>query len=120
MKVLFVDDSVTMIHAASDELEAAGFETEVATDGSEALECVARSRPDLIILDIEMPVMRGDEAAQRLRNDPATRDIPLIALTSRSPETLGPAVKLFDHVLTKPFGFVELIPRINELLKAKT
>ena len=115
MKVLYVDDSITMVQAASDELEAAGFETEVATDGSEALATVKTFQPDIIVMDIEMPIMRGDECAQRLRNDPATRDIPLIALTSRSPEALGHSVKLFDAILTKPFGFHQIIPKINEL-----
>ena len=116
MRILIVDDSPTFLHAAGDAMEGEGFEVEVARNGAEGVKLAGRLKPDLIIMDIEMPIMTGIEAAKELRSDPDCANIPIIAMTSFSPESLGEDLKLFNNCLTKPFGFPELIPMVNDLI----
>lgn len=113
-KVLVTDDSPSIVQAACDELEALGYEVEVAYNGSEALERLQTFKPDIIILDIEMPKMRGDEVAEKLRANPEFSSIPLIALTARSADTIGERQVHFDAYLIKPFGFQDMIKIIKE------
>lgn len=116
MRILVVDDSAVFLTAASDALEEAGFEVEVANNGSEGIRMARQNKPDLIVMDIEMPIMRGDHAAREIRCDPQLRDIPIIAMTSVSPETLGEDRKLFNDYLIKPFGFREILPMVKNLI----
>jgi len=113
-RVLFVDDSPSIVQAAYDELDARGYEVEVAYDGKEALEILEQNVPDIIILDIEMPKMKGSEVAEKIRQNPALSKIPLIALSAVSPETLGEKAKYFDDYLIKPFGFDEMLNLVKE------
>jgi len=115
MRILVVDDSPTFISAVCDILEAGGYEVEVARNGDEALRLATEVKPDLIIMDIEMPY-RGDRAASALRCSDETANIPIIAMTGVSPESLGDSAKLFNDYLVKPFGFDELIPMVERLL----
>lgn len=115
-RVLLVDDSPTVVQAAYDQLEAAGYQVEVAYNGAEALTRLEETRPDLIILDIEMPKLRGDEAAEKIRAHPAWAEIPMIALTGRKPEAVGERSSLFNAYLIKPFGFDALVTKVAELI----
>jgi two-component system alkaline phosphatase synthesis response regulator PhoP len=81
-RVLVVDDDPDFVDAVKSVIENGGYEVDVAYDGKEGLEQVAKSRPDAIILDVMMPVMNGHEACKKLKEDPATRDIPVILLTA--------------------------------------
>ena len=81
-KVLLVDDDPDFVDAVKSVVENGGYDVEVAYDGKEALEKVAQSKFDVIILDVMMPVMNGHEACQKLKADPATQDIPVILLTA--------------------------------------
>jgi two-component system alkaline phosphatase synthesis response regulator PhoP len=81
-KVLIVDDDHDFVDAVQAVVEDGGYDVEVAYDGKEALEKVAQSKPDLIILDVMMPVMTGHEACKKLKADPATKEIPVILLTA--------------------------------------
>lgn len=116
MRVLVIDDSPTFQAAAGDALEEAGFEVESAPNGLEGVAMARSWKPSLIVMDIEMPVKRGDQAARELRADPELKKIPIIAMTSFSPEKLGDASELFDDFLIKPFGFAELIPLVKKLI----
>jgi len=116
MRILLVDDSPVFLGAAGDALEAAGFEVELAPNGAEGVRLARKLKPDLIVMDIEMPVMRGDQAAKEMRCDPDISDIPIIAMTSVSPESLGEDSKLFNDYLIKPFGFDEMIPKVRSLV----
>ena len=116
MRVLVVDDSPTFLVAACDILEEAGYEVEAARNGEEGLRLAIKWKPDLIIMDIEMPVRTGDKAASAIRCDPDVCDTPIIAMTAVSPESLGEKSKLFNGYLIKPFGLDELVPKVREFL----
>jgi len=85
--ILIVDDSPTEVFQMTKALENAGFRVEVAADGEEALRKAREMRPDLILMDIVMPGMDGFRATRALSNDPATRSIPVIMVSSKSQES---------------------------------
>jgi DNA-binding response OmpR family regulator len=116
MKVLLVDDDPDLLAVTTFALQQAGFLVVKATDGVAALVAFDRERPDLAVLDINMPRMNGFELAERLRRK---SQIPLIMLTARSEEddvlrALGLGA---DDYLTKPFSPKILIARIRALLR---
>lgn len=111
-RILLVDDSPTLVEAAYDELEENGYLVEVAYNGKKAIEYLEQnpdSLPDLIVMDIEMPKMKGDEAAKIILENPAWKHIPIVALSAVSPESLGSPKGLFHGYLIKPFGFELLL-----------
>ena len=81
-RILLIDDDPDFVGAIRVMLEANGFEVAVAYDGREGLEKVGPFNPDLIILDMMMPVMGGRETCRKLKTDPATKNIPVILLTA--------------------------------------
>jgi twitching motility two-component system response regulator PilH len=85
--ILIVDDSPTEVFQMKAALEEAGFRVEAAADGEEAIRKAQEMRPDLIFMDIVMPGMDGYRATRTLANDPKTRSIPVIMVTSRGEET---------------------------------
>lgn len=120
-KILLVDDSPTVVTTAYDELDERGYMVEVAYNGQLALKRLTEfgdDLPDLIVMDIEMPKMRGDEAAKVIRETPAWSHLKIIALTGVSPENLGPAAKLFNNYLIKPFGFDQMLKLVEEMIGA--
>jgi chemosensory pili system protein ChpA (sensor histidine kinase/response regulator) len=115
LEILVVDDSVSVRQVFARLLRTKGWKTNTARDGVEALEKLANARPDLIILDLEMPRMNGYEFLSTLQAREEYRDIPVIMVTSRAAEKhrrkalgLGAreyVVKPFDH--DKLLGLVE-------------
>jgi twitching motility two-component system response regulator PilH len=85
--ILIVDDSPTEVFQMKAALEEAGFRVEAAADGEEAIRKAQEMHPDLIFMDIVMPGMDGYRATRTLANDPKTRSIPVIMVTSRGEET---------------------------------
>ena len=85
--VLIVDDSPTDVHVMQKALEQNGFRTASAADGSEAIRKARELHPDLILMDIVMPGVNGFQATRELANDPATRRIPVIMVTSKAQES---------------------------------
>lgn len=81
-KVLLVDDDPDFVEAVKVIVESGGYDVEVAYDGKEGLEAVEEFKPDLIVLDVMMPVMNGHEACNELKKNPATSKIPIILLTA--------------------------------------
>ena len=81
-KVLLVDDDPDFVEAVKVIVENGGYAVRVAYDGAEGLEAVAEEKPDLIVLDVMMPVMNGHEACAKLKADPQTAKIPIILLTA--------------------------------------
>jgi len=120
-KILLVDDSPTVVSAAYDELEEMGYVVDVAYDGKESIKRLEQNPeelPHLIVMDIEMPKMRGDEAAQLIKQNPAWNHIPIVALTARAPDTIGDFLAYFDNYLVKPFGFNELLDLVQRMIGA--
>ena len=81
-KILLIDDDPDFVEAVKVIVENGGYDVTVAYDGEEGLEAVAAEKPDLIVLDVMMPVMNGHECCARLKADPATAKIPVILLTA--------------------------------------
>src|SRR3989337_1607827 len=98
--VLVVDDNQTICDLMQLHLETAGYEVLVAADGDAALHLVRELKPDLAIVDIDMPYLSGDEFVAALRSDGATKDIPVIFLSSR--EDLTDYAKLLNAVAYLP------------------
>ncbi len=118
-KILVVDDEKNIVEAVRYNLEKDGFRTVVASDGTKALELARRELPDLILLDWMLPEVEGLEVCRTLKQETATRHIPIIMLTVRSSETdkvLGLEMGADDYV-TKPFSPRELLARIKALLR---
>ena len=80
--ILLVDDDPDFVEAVRVIVENGGYEVEVAYDGQEGLEAVAERKPDLIVLDVMMPVMNGHEACAKLKGNAETAEIPIILLTA--------------------------------------
>ena len=117
--VLIVDDTETNIDILMDTL-GEDYDIAVAMDGEGALEAVAEEPPDLILLDIMMPDMDGFEVCRRLKDDPATADIPVIflsALTEDHEKQKGLEMGAVDF-LTKPFNPSEIQAKVKEYLTA--
>jgi twitching motility two-component system response regulator PilH len=85
--ILIVDDSPTELFQMTKALEKGGFRVEGAADGEEALRKAREMKPDLILMDIVMPGMDGFRATRALSNDPTTRSIPVIMVSSKNQET---------------------------------
>ena len=85
--VLIVDDSPTDVHVMQQALEQNGFRTVAASDGTEAIRKARELHPDLILMDIVMPGLNGFQATRELANDPDTRTIPVIMVTSKAQES---------------------------------
>jgi len=115
--ILIVDDEAGVRELLGDALRIAGFETATAQDGMSALTSIRNRKPDLLIVDINMPLMDGFELVERLR---ATGDnTPALMLSARADRidvTRGLSLGADDYV-TKPFGLEELLLRVKAILR---
>ena len=118
--ILIVDDSPTELHVLQRALELSGYRTAVATEGGESLRLARELQPDLILMDIVMPGMNGYQATRALRNDPSTREIPVIMVTSKGQETdriWGLRQGAVDY-LVKPVSAAQLVEKARAVLAA--
>jgi CheY-like chemotaxis protein len=118
--ILIIDDSPTEVFQMRRMLENHGFETEGAADGAEGIRKAREIQPDLILMDIVMPKMTGIQACRAIKNDPATKHIPIILVTTRGEaESMeaGYDSGCNDYV-TKPVNSAELLGKIRNLLGA--
>lgn len=117
MKILYVEDNDDNIYMLRTRLTRAGHSVVVATDGAQGVEMAARERPDLILLDLSLPVVDGWEAARRIKAEPETSRIPIIALTAHA--MAGDREKAMaagcDDFDTKPVEFKRLLEKIAAL-----
>lgn len=113
--VLIVDDTPANVRVLAEYLDGHGFNVTVAQDGEEGLERARYGRPDLILLDAMMPGWDGFETCRRLKQDPATGDIPVIFMTALS--DIGDKVRAYQSggvdYITKPFHAEEVLARVN-------
>ena len=117
--VLVVDDEPKIRDLVRSYLERAGIDVLTSGSGAEALELAARSRPDLVLLDLGLPDVPGDEVARELRR---AGDVPIVMLTARASETdrvRGLELGADDYV-TKPFSPRELVLRVQAVLRRGT
>jgi len=119
--ILIVDDNPNNVQLLKAVMTMRGFDVLVAKNGLHALETVKTALPDLILLDIMMPEMDGFEACQKLKESPATTNIPIIFLTAKS--HIDDIMKGFElgavDYITKPFSSNELVARVEIHLKLK-
>lgn len=116
--ILIVDDSPTELHVLTKMLEKNGFSVISANNGEDGVERAKSDRPDLILMDVVMPGMNGFQAARQIANDPETREIPIVIVSTKDQETdkmwgLRQGAKGY---VTKPAQEKELMSTINGLL----
>jgi diguanylate cyclase (GGDEF)-like protein len=118
-RVLVADDDASTRALIDMALQEAGYDCVLASDGKSALEQARATRPDLVVLDVGMPFMTGDEVHRELRRDPRTRYIPVVFVTAK--RTTGEmAARLrngADDYVAKPFDVDELVARIASALR---
>ena len=117
-KILLVEDDPMNVDMLSRRLKKRGYEVVVAVDGEQAVALGKSDRPDLILMDLGIPVIDGWEATRQLKADPARAAIPVIALTARAmPEELQSAREAgCDDCDTKPIDLERLLGKMQALL----
>jgi len=118
-KVLIADDEPNIVAAVEFLLRRNGYDVHVARNGEEALKLVEAHSPDLVLLDVMMPVRSGYEVCRRIRENDAWRHIKIIMLSAKGRDaevTKGLAIGADDYV-TKPFSTRDLLNRIGQLLQ---
>ncbi len=120
-RVLIVDDEPAVREMLAVALEMAGFEVTEADNAATALNQVASSIPDLMLIDWMMPQVSGLELCRKLRRNPDTASIPLILLTARGEEDAKiKGLEVADDYITKPFSPRELVARLKAILRRTT
>ena len=120
-KILLIDDSRLIAHVAKTILTKRGHKVILAQDGLVGLEAAKSEQPDIILLDLIMPVMDGYEVCKKLKQEESTNEIPVIMLTSKAEpadKVKGLEMGALDYV-TKPFDEGELVARVNIHLRLK-
>jgi twitching motility two-component system response regulator PilH len=118
--ILIVDDSPTEVHVMQKALERHGFQTAAAENGAEGIRKAKEMQPDLIFMDVVMPGVNGFQATRTLANDPATRAIPIIMVTTKGQETdriWGLRQGAVDY-LVKPVTPQRLVEKAQAVLAA--
>jgi len=121
-KILIVDDEKDTLFILERGLAARGYSVITADNGYDAIVLAKSKRPDLIILDIAMPDMDGGEVSGRLKEDPKTKDIPIMfltALVSKAEEKKKDHLLAGNVLIAKPYGIEELLTQIEMLLSGK-
>ena len=120
-RILLVEDNEMNADMLTRRLRRRGFELSLAVDGEEGLRKVRDERPDLVLMDMSLPVLDGWEATRRLKADPELKDIPVIALTAHAmTEDRQKALDAgCDEYDSKPVELPRLLRKINGLLGSK-
>jgi CheY-like chemotaxis protein len=117
-KILLVEDNEMNRDLLSRRLVRSGFEVVIAVDGGQGVAMAASEKPDLILMDLGLPVLDGWEATRRVKSNPATQGIPVVAITAHAmagdkEKALAAGCDDFD---TKPVELPRLLAKINALL----
>jgi len=117
-KVLVVDDEPDVLKIVCFRLKKAGYEVKTASDGKAALDLIEKDRPDLILLDLRMPVMDGYEVCRKIKSDEKLGDTPIIFITASSGATVKDKVREYkaDDYIIKPFEPEELIAKVKKFI----
>lgn len=119
-KILIVEDNEMNRDMLSRRLARQGFEVALAVDGKQGVEMASSEKPDLILMDMSLPIMNGWEATEKVKSNPATKGIPVIALTAHAmsedrEKCIAAGCDDFD---TKPVDLPRLLEKIKALLPA--
>lgn len=120
--ILAIDDEEHILELLAYNLESNGYRVRTAETGEAGLEIIKSEPVDLVLLDIMLPGMDGMEILKRIRNNPATANLPVIMLTAKNEEinkVLGLEVGADDYI-SKPFGIYELMARVKAVLRRST
>lgn len=123
-KILLIDDDIDFVEATKTVLESAPYDVIVAYEGEEGLQKAKEENPDLILLDVIMPVKDGFTAAEQLKKDPQLSKIPVLMLTAFSskvqetsiPRSRGLTLETEDYI-EKPVTPAELLAKVKQYLK---
>ncbi len=125
-RILIVDDDIDFVEYAKTVLESKSYVTIIAREGEEGLKKALEDKPDLILLDVIMPVKDGFTAAEQLKKDPRLSRIPVVMLTSFSSKGRGTGIPLgkgylleTEDYIEKPVSSKELLTRVEAILARK-
>ena len=117
-RILVIEDTEDNRRIVRDLLESVGYELIEAADGAAGIAMAVEHRPDLILMDIHLPIMDGYEASRRIKSDPTLRHIPIIAVTSYalSGDEAKTRAAGCDGYVAKPFSPRQLLDKVREFL----
>jgi len=116
-KILIVDDEPDLLRVATFRLKKFGYEVLTARDGQEALDLLQKDTPDLIFLDLKLPVMSGYEVCRQIKSDNNLKNTPVVLFTASSDRIAEKAKEIgADDYMTKPFGPEDLLEKIKKFL----
>ncbi len=119
-RVLLCDDEIHILRAAEFKIKKAGYDVRIAGDGQEAWELIEAELPDVLVTDCQMPRLDGFGLTQRVRENPRTRQLPILMLTAKgfeiSHEELAEKWNVID-VIAKPFSPRDLLERVKKILQ---
>lgn len=120
-KILIADDEPNIVVSLEYLLQREGYEVHIARDGQAALDAIEREHPDLVLLDVMMPIKSGFEVCASVRSNPDIAGTSLLMLSAKGRDTdLAKGMALgADGYMTKPFATRELVARVAELLAKK-
>ena len=118
-KILVVDDEPDILRIVTFRLEKTGYEVITAINGQEALDLIEKDKPDLILLDLRLPIIDGYEVCRHLKGDKELKKIPVILLTASAVRDVEKKAKELnaEAYITKPFEPTELLKKIKKFLK---
>jgi DNA-binding response OmpR family regulator len=121
-RILVVEDEESLLKLESILFTSKGYDVTGVRDGQEALDSIAQSRPDLVVLDVMLPVMDGFQVCRAIKDDPETSSIPVVMLTAKksSADLERGRMAGADAYITKPFKSVKVLEVIEGLLRGET
>jgi two-component system, cell cycle response regulator DivK len=119
--VLIIEDNEKNMKLARDVLQAKGYQTLEAITGEEGVKLAKERKPDLVLMDIQLPGINGIEAFRQIRGNSATRSIPVVALTASVTPTDRTAITAagFDAFISKPISLKEFLDTVKRLVEKK-
>ena len=120
-KILVVDDEIHIVHVITIKFRNNGYDVISAENGKQAFEIACEQKPDIIVTDFQMPGITGQQFVEKLRNNPETKDIPVIMLTAKSfsLDKKKQQQLEIECCLSKPFSPKELLKNVEEILYEK-
>jgi len=117
-RILIADDEPNIVTSLEFLMQASGYDVRVARDGEEALQLVDSFRPDLVLLDVMMPLRSGNEVCRAIRDNPACRSVKVVMLSANGGNAdIVQGLELgADAYLTKPFSTKNLVAQVRDLL----